>query len=186
MSTASNKTVRSRDDLVRQARGYFAETVDQRQVAASGVLVSGLATYGAVGLYAEEKISNLSISIIGTLGSGVTLSKMGIYSSTGALLASTADQGTSWQSSIGLKTMPLTTPYVVPVTGVYYLGILCVFTTTGPTVSRICSGGVFPQFAMPGALSAYYAQTGLADLPNPATFTTTNVTTAFVPWCGLS
>lgn len=139
----------------------------------------------AVGLYAEEKISNLSVAFAAA-GSGITLSKVGLYSSTGVQLAVSADQGTSWQTS-GIKTIPLITPYVVAATGTYYVGILVVFTTSGPTCARTTGAGVFQQFALAGKLAAYYAQAGQTDLPNPATFNASpSVSTGTEFWCGLS
>jgi hypothetical protein len=184
--TGRNKSVRDRDALVRAARGFIVESGDARWSGGSGVWISGVASYVGVGLFAEDKVSNLTISVVGTLASGLTLAKLGLYSKAGVLLGATADQSTSWAASAGLKTGALATPVVVPATDVYYIGALVIFSTTSPTISQHSAGTIVGQFAMPSALSSYYAQVGLADLPNPATFNPTNVTTGHEFWCGVS
>lgn len=184
--TGRNKNPRDRDLLVQQARGFISETADVRSVLGSVVVLSGIASYTAVGLYAEDKITNVTIAIAGSAAAGITLSKMGLYSSTGLQLAVTADQGTSWQTP-AIKTMPFLSPYVVPATGVYYVGFLVVFTTTGPTVPRINGGNISSQFALAGKLASCYAESGRSDLPAQAVFNAgANVTGGNQYWSGLS
>lgn len=173
-----------RDDIVRTARGFIAETIDVRWAASSAVTGSGVANYTALCLLAGEKISNLTFMLTSTPAVGVTLSKVGLYSKTGVLLAISADQGTSWQT-IGVKTVSLLSPYIVSVTDVYYVAWLCVVTTTAPALLRGSGGNVTVSFALGSNLAAYYGQSGLADLPNQATFAT-GITTSQCFWCGLS
>lgn len=182
MTTASNMDRRDRDLIVRLARGFFAETIDVIWIAGAGATTSGVASYTAIGLLAGEVITNLT-AFIQTAGAALTLSKLGIYSKTGVLLASTADQGTNWQST-GAKTAALTAPLIVPATDAYYIAELAVG-TTGPSFVRGCGGNIFGQFNLPGFIASYYGQSGLADLPAQAAFAT-GIATASCFWCGLS
>jgi hypothetical protein len=171
-----------RDLLVRTARGFFAESMDAKWTSGAGAGATGVASYVAVGLFAGEVITNMTIYLSGA-GSVITISKVGVYSSTGVFLAASADQGTNWQST-GAKTIALTAPYIVPVTGVYYLAELAVG-TTAPSIVRGSGGNVFGQFFVGSSLATYYGQSGLADLPSPAVFAT-GIATASCFWCGLS
>lgn len=183
MSTSSNTQPVDRDLVVRLARGFFAETVDGRWcIGSASAMTGGLASYTAIGLYAGEKISSLTV-YVALAGTGLTLSKVGLYSSSGAQLAVSADQGASWQT-VGAKTIALTAPYTVKTNGVYYLAALATGTTI-PSLIRGSGGTSILAFALAGFLSAYYGQTGLADLPAQATFTT-GLTGAHCQWFGLS
>lgn len=80
-------------------------------------------------------ISNIGINVT-TAGSVLTVGQnfAGIYSSTGTLLGTTADQAVAWQSAT-FKDMALTAP--VPITTDTYVYVaLLVRGTTGPTLSR--------------------------------------------------
>lgn len=100
----------------------------------------------------------------------VSFSKVGIYSSALALLATSADDNTAFQST-GWKQVALTATYTVPNSGLYYLASGFAATTTQPdllfttqnaTVSDGYPAGTFAR--------AVYAQVPVAGqgLPNPA------------------
>ena len=71
---------------------------------------------------------------------------MGLYSATGTLLGSTADQSAAWVTgggtSTGQKKVPLTTPYVNAPIGFYYVGILTNGTTTPAFIRNANTNGV--------------------------------------------
>lgn len=186
MSTASNIDRRDREGLIKTARGFFAETLPLEYASGSGGFTgaSGIASYSAIGLIAGDLITNLTLSIsILQPGAGLTLSKLGVYSKTGAQLAVTADQGASWQTG-GAKTVPLIAPLLISATDLYYIAELAVGTTP-PALVRGSGGNAFGQFNLPGFLATYYGQTGLADLPSQATFAT-GISLASCFWCGLT
>lgn len=98
------------------------------------LMTGGSVYYTAIGLAEGDVVTNIIVPV-STQGSGVTLSKAGLYDSALTLLASSADQGTAWQST-GKKVCALASPYTVTSTGLYYLAVIATASTTLPTLIR--------------------------------------------------
>lgn len=167
-----------------RAQGLIAETLPRAQAGLYvGGTVSGTLFAVGVPLLAGDVVSNLSI-IVTAAGAAATLSKLGLYSKAGVLLASSVDQGTSWQSA-GPKTVAMSTPYTVPTTDLYYVALLYVGTSTLAAFARGWGSGTTALIAAIGSGSLPFAsQAGLSDLPAPATLVNTAAPLAF--WMGVS
>lgn len=153
-------------DLLAQAQGFKGENFQRHLGAGGAAFVTGTVYYMGIVLCAGEVVSNLHTQI-STLGAGISACKMGLYTKAGVLVASTADLGTSWQST-GTKTHALSAQYTVPTTDMYYIALFCTFVTTAPQPLRATA--VTGNAAGVGSGSMLFgAQTGQVDLPAPAT-----------------
>jgi hypothetical protein len=127
-------------------------------------------------------------TVIGVAGSGLTSGRsfFGLYSSTGTLLASTADQSTAFASAgnIGAN---FTTPYAAA-TGTYYVGLL----TGGTTTPFFACGSTFGANLTPGnanrtAATARFGRGPASQNTLPASVTMGSVVLdANCYWVGIS
>ena len=172
--------VGSREQMSRTAQGLISETITRLAApATSSIMVDGTVYYMALGLRAGDVVSNIVIAV-NSAGVGLTLSKVGLYSKTGTLLAQSAELGTAWQST-GIKVSALTSPYTVLTDDGYYVAIVSkggtlptpIRTSTLNTVGNPVGAGIVP----------YATQTGQVDLPSPGTPT---LGTTIAYWCGVS
>lgn len=150
------------------AQGLVAQTYDRIQnvnSTASGA-VSGTLQGVLVNLYAGTTITNLHV-VVGTVPTAETLAKLAVYTTAGVLLGATADMSAAMATQ-GLKSAALTTPYVVTTSGAYYFALLQVATT--PAGCNHGAGNIFGNEAVGSGKIPMPVQTGLADLPSPATF----------------
>jgi hypothetical protein len=102
-------------------------------------------------------------------GATLTLAKIGLYSTAGVLLASTAESSSSFTSGAPKTiSLPLTSPYTILTQGGYYIAILVV----GTTMPNVYRGGVVAGtgLAFSGGVRFNNSQAGLTDLPANATF----------------
>lgn len=128
-------------------------------------------------------ITNLHVVVL-TVGSGLTAGQnfLGLYDAAGNLLAQSADQSTAWTGA-GLKTTPLTSPYVATA-GDYYVGILAVGTTT-PAFARGHDNSSSFMNGLTASGQHLYISHGSGLTALPATVTLTNTSgTSF--WSGTS
>lgn len=128
-------------------------------------------------------ITNLHVVVL-TVGSGLTAGQnfLGLYDSAGNLLAQSADQSTAWTGA-GLKTTPLTTPYVAAA-GDYYVGILAVGTTPPAFARGHDNSSSFMNGLTASGQHLYISHgAGLTALPATVTLTTTSGTSF---WSGTS
>jgi len=170
---------------LQKARGLLAETVPQDSQLGSGIPVSGVLYFQQVFLQAGQILTTTHINT-GQVGVLVTFGKIGLYNTTGTLLIATADQVAAW-ATLGRHSQNFTVPFTVMVTGIYYLAILGLATTTMPRWACVLSpsvNNVGNAEGLPGKPLYYGSQIGLIDLPNPMT-----VATGTSPgkwWIGLS
>jgi hypothetical protein len=168
------------------AQGLLGET-------ASRVSARGLATnytnqrvyYILAELTAGDSIASLSV-VVSTGGTGTTLVKLGIYDTAGNLLRATGDNHASFNGATGLITTNLTSAYVVPTSGAYYLAFLSVGGTPPVLLSpssTVADAGWTKLLGSGVAPCAF--QSSQTDLPNPASFTS-NSTGALPIWIGAS
>ncbi len=142
-------------------RGLKAETANPINGLSGLASSDGTVVYVGFSLFAGMYLTGACITVIAG-GTVMTVSKVGIYSSTLSLLAASADQGTTWQTA-GSYSIPFTAPLAVPSSGLYYAAL-------------IAKGGGIPTFARAGqsvllfgSLNSgavpYGRQTGQTDLP---------------------
>ena len=90
---------------------------------------SGTLFMQAIYLTAGQTVSNISWASA-TTGAGTPTHWMfGLYSAGRALLATSADQLTAAWAANTIKTLAMTTPYLVPTSGIYYIGMFMAATT---------------------------------------------------------
>lgn len=162
--------------------GTFAQTCDRILGANTSTTAgtSGSLYLSAIYLTAGQLVSNISISSGGTAFTSPTNQFFALYSSlqsAPALLAQSANQTTAAWATFTTKTLAMTTPYRVPTSGIYYIGVMVTATTMGtftgpPTVSGTSISNAAPMlFAV--------SSTGLTtSLPNPGSSVSAATTTA--------
>lgn len=104
------------------ARGLIAEAGPVNNSIGGLALVDGTIHFVSVSMFAGMRISGTCIGIT-TAGVALTLSKVGLYDTSGNRLAISADQGTAWQSA-GPQTIPFTAAVTITTTGIYYGAII--------------------------------------------------------------
>lgn len=132
-------------------------SVSQRVYASSIYLVAG------------KTINNILVGCT-TVSTAATLTKTGIYSIGGTLLASSADASATFNAGTGKHAVPLSSSYTVLSTGVYYLAFLNVAATGAALSSSVTGNSVVSAAVGSGPLMAA-SQNGQVDLPASATFT---------------
>jgi hypothetical protein len=83
----------------------------------------------AIWLTAGQTVTNISFHSATTAASVPTHYCFALYDVNRNLLASSADQTSGAWAANTLKTLPMTTPYLVPTTGLYYIAFMMVGTT---------------------------------------------------------
>ncbi len=148
------------------AQGIISESFARSGQNFSGsLMITGVVHFNSIALIAGQSFSSAAI-IVQTGGNTVTTSKIGLYSKTGSRLAITADQGTAWESA-GAKGAAFLSPYVVPVSDMYYVAAIAISGVTMPTVIRGTgtTPGLAANVAINSGLLPMGAQTGQTDLP---------------------
>lgn len=142
------------------------------------MMFQGSGTNGYLWMMAiRAKLSTITSLVLNLYTAGGTLTSgrnwAGLYSATGTLLGSTADQTTNWSGAVGLQKMPIVGgPVTVTPGDVYYLGWVSYGTTPAAMTQVIGgafgSGTVYPP-SMPYRF-IYDNTHGAANttLPNPA------------------
>jgi hypothetical protein len=115
--------------------GSLAETFDRCTCpevnSVSGT--TGQVRVQAIWLTAGQTVSNISFHSATTAAGTPTHYVFALYDIARNLLATTADQLNAAWAANTLKTLPVTVPYLVPTTGLYYL-MISVVATTVPTL----------------------------------------------------
>jgi hypothetical protein len=136
--------------------GFLTWTIDPATAASSSIATSGTLHLARVHIPVPATVTNIVLHIV-TQGSGLAAGQSfaALYTSAGALVATTADQSTSWASA-GVKTMALTTPQAVT-PGDYYIG----FWSTGTTPPVFARGN--NSSAVNAGLASSVARFAVAD-----------------------
>ncbi|WP_431892663.1 hypothetical protein [Micromonospora haikouensis] len=109
--------------------GLYDSAGDTGQVA----LATGVMTSVPIYLSQGDVITNISARSGATAAGTPTNYWFALYDTSGALVGQTADQtSTAWAANT-TKTLALASPYTVPTTGIYWVGIM-VTATTPPTL----------------------------------------------------
>jgi hypothetical protein len=172
-----------RQQALMEAQGYYAETFPRAALGGSStIMVDGTVYFNSIGLVSGDVVTSIT-TFIATGGAGMSICKVGLYSKTGTLLASSADASTSFNSA-GLKTTPLSTPYTVTSTDGCFVALFGKTATTMPTPHR--TGVSVNGNGLPIGLGMIQCglMAGQTDLPANATISGVGTTISY--WAGLS
>jgi hypothetical protein len=153
------------DSTPAHALGLVAWTMPP-DLAANGAGVVSNPKGAAVWLVAGQVITYLSVPVT-VAGASMTDAQLGIVDSGMNLVASTPTSPTAFNGTTGWVELALSTPFVVPATGLYYL-VSSFAGVTKPTLSGIAIAGLPSSLALPGGkfkVISYSAAQG--TLPNP-------------------
>lgn len=140
MPTTRLLPLKDRTSLALSTRGLIAETFPVGTSTSNSTATAGSWFGGIVGLRAGDVVTGLGVIVAGNATTS-TLVKLGLWSSAGTLLASTADQSASFNAGAAnrFQSAALSSAYTVTADGGYYLGIVCVG-GTGPSLFRGSAG----------------------------------------------
>lgn len=128
---------------------------------------SGTLFMQAIYLKAGQLVSNITIASATTAIGTPTNQFYALYDANRNLLAQSANQTTAAWAANTVRTLAMTTPYRVPTSGLYYIGLLQVATT----IATIKGGTAKTGGQLSGAVPILHgtSTTGLTTaLPNPA------------------
>ena len=153
------------------ATGTLAETMMRETCPEvnSTIGASGTLFMQAIYLKAGQLVSNISISSATTAAATPTSNGLlfGLYDGSRNLLAQCAAQGAWTWAANTIKTLAMSTPYRVPTSGLYYIGLLQVATTIATIKGGTARTG--GQLAGLAPILHGTSNTGLTtSLPNPA------------------
>jgi hypothetical protein len=149
--------------------GTIAETIPRELCPEvnTTVGVSGALNMQAIYLTAGQLISNITLCSATTAANTPTNYFFALYDGNRNLLAQSANQTTSAWPANTVKTLAMTTPYRVQVSGVYYIG----YFMTATTVPTIKGGTGRTNGTLAGSAPILFgtSTSGLTTaLPNPA------------------
>jgi hypothetical protein len=128
---------------------------------------SGTLAMMAIYLTAGQLVSNITIASATTAAGTPTNYFFALYSGARALLAQSANQTTTAWAANTVKTLAMTTPYRVPVSGQYYIGYFMTATTVATLKGGTARTG--GQLANTAPIIYGTSTTGLTTaLPDPA------------------
>jgi hypothetical protein len=123
-------------------------------------------------------VSNISWHSATTAAGTPTHWMFGLYDISRNLLATSTDQLTAAWAANTLKTLAMTTPYTVPASGLYYIGMFMAATTIITSKGNTAKTG--GQLAAQPPILHGTSTTGLTTaLPNPAAAITGGLVTAW-------
>lgn len=166
---------------------------------ASAVVTGGTLYLAKIPLTAGTVVTNLWFKIA-VAASGITAGQNfgGLYSSTGALLASTADLSTAIGTNTGAIQAPLTSAFTVATSGTYYIGFFFNAATTLPTLTCYVGQGTVTTSAQLAGSATTFGNTAAkfpfavnttgntTALPTSLTMSSNSATGAFVYWVGVN
>ena len=132
----------------------------------------------AIYLRAGMLVSNITIASATTAVATPTNGFYALYDANRNLLAQSANQGAAAWAANTVRTLAMTTPYRVPTSGIYYIGLLQVATT----IATIKGGTAKTGGQLAGAVPILHgtSTTGLTTaLPNPAAAITVGTATIY-------
>jgi hypothetical protein len=152
----------SRDQAKRNGLGYTAEAFPRDTIQNALAFTSGDCRATSVGLLAGDRITNVLVNVSAAIQTITTL-KVGVYDAARILLASSANATTNLAT--GVSSFGLSTPYVVPADGLYYLGIIIVATTMGSLGAGTNNAIAGKESAIGSGPKGAIIKTAQADIP---------------------
>lgn len=164
--------------------GTLSESIDRSICAEINSVIptaSGTLFMQAIYLAAGTLVSNILWHSATTAAGTPTHWMLGLYDASRNLLATSTDRLTEAWAAQTLKTIAMTTPYLVPTSGIYYIGMFMAATTIITSKGNAVTQGSLS--AQPPILHGT-STTGLTTtLPNPAAAITSGIVVA---WCAVS
>lgn len=161
--------------------GTLAETMPREtcpEVNTAAPTASGTLFLQAIYLKAGQLVSNITISSATTAAGTPTNYFFALYSGALARLAVSANQTTTAWAANTVKTLAMATPYRVPVSGLYYIGIMMTATTVVTTKGGTAKTGGQLAGAVPILHGA--SSPGLTTaMPDPAAAITAGLVTLY-------
>lgn len=128
---------------------------------------TGTLFMNAINLTAGQLVSNITIVSATTAQATPTNYFFALYDANRNLLAQSANQTTTVWTANTVKTLAMTTPYRIPTTGIYYIGLLQVATTIATIAGNTAK--LNAAFVANAPILHGTSTTGLTTaLPNPA------------------
>lgn len=161
--------------------GTLAETIPRSICTETNTVAptaSGTLFMMAIYLTAGQLVSNITISSATTAAGTPTNYFFALYSAARALRAVSANQTTTAWAANTVKTLAMTTPYRVPVSGLYYIGFMMTATTIITTKGNTAKTG--GQLASTAPILHGASSTGLTtSMPDPAAAITGGLVTMY-------
>lgn len=145
--------------------GTIARTLPRSSVTSNTVgclTTAGVVGFKSIVLPAGLVVTNIQLIFGGTAASGPTHFWIGLTDAQSNVLAVSADQGSAAQNNATPIKLPMTIPYVIQQTGLYYVAVSSTATTTAPTLT-----GNTPAGGTPGQAPTWCG-TGAAQSTPPA------------------
>ena len=165
--------------------GTLAESMDRNICTETNATIptaSGTLFMEAIFLSAGMTVSNIMWHSATTAGATITSYRLGLYDINRNLLATSADQGSAAWAANTMKTLAMTTPYLVPTSGIYYIGMYMTATTIITSKGNTAKTG--GQLAAQAPILHGTSTTGITNtLPNPAAAITGGLVNV---WCAVS
>lgn len=165
--------------------GTLAESIDRSicaEVNATIPTASGTLFMQAIFLATGTLVSNIMWHSATTAGASITSYRLGLYDINRNLLATSADQGSAAWAANTMKTLAMTTPYLIPTSGIYYIGMYMTATTIITSKGNTAKTG--GQLAAQAPILHGTSTTGITNtLPNPAAAITAGLVNV---WCAVS
>ena len=160
--------------------GTLAETMPRETCPEvnSTIGATGTLFLQAIYLKSGQTVSNITIFSATTAAATTTNLFFALYDGNRNLVAQSANQGAYTWAANTQKTLAMTTPYKVPTSGLYYVGLLQVATT----IATIKGGTAKTGGQLAGAVPILHgtSSTGLTtSLPNPAAAITVGTATMY-------
>lgn len=145
----------------------------------STIGASGTLFLQSIYLTAGQLVSNITAIAATTAAATTTNLFFALYDGSRNLLAQSANQGAYTWTANTVKTLAMTTPYRVPVSGLYYVGVLQVATTIATLHGGAAKANAIVASTAPILHGA--STTGLTTaLPNPAAAITAGTASLYV------
>ena len=164
--------------------GTLAQTVSRETCPEinGSVLTSGTLFLTMIYLYAGTVVTNISFFSATTAAGTPTNQIFSLYSKNFQLLGNTANDTTTAWAANSIKTLAMTSAYTVPVSDIYYVGIM-VAATTVPTLKS--SSASLAQLGARFPFSGGNSNTSLTTtMPNPCTALITGSNSR--PWAAIT
>jgi hypothetical protein len=168
--------------LLRIAEGLAGETFDRALAVSSNAPASGALRVAGMALTQGQVVTNLSCYVT-TGQAGLTDAWLAVFAADGTLMAQTATSPGAFGAT-GIVTLPLTVPWTVPATGMYYVGLLVVTAGAVPTFGGASPAATGIGNAIGTGRIRGGGQAGLAALPNPAVVAAGGLN--WLPWMAAS
>lgn len=180
----------TRQQTLLTALGIISEPYRLAGVTGTGAITSQQITCALIGLLSADVVTNIVVCLsTAGVGTAPTLIRLGLATTSGTILAVTADvHASSAFTSTGFAVIPLTSPYTVTSTAGYYACILenGAFGTTPMALYGTATAAAQVAFSLSSNPTPYASQNSQSDLPGVSSSMTLGGGATHLPWIGVS